>query len=433
MKTRFAPSPTGRLHVGNIRTALHNFLLARKHGGQFMLRLDDTDAERSTDAFADAIRADLDRLGLTPDASFRQSDRFARYEEVFDQLKHDGRIYACYETPNELELRRKVLLGRGMPPIYERPEGENTPIDGVAPHWRFRLDHDAPIEWDDGVRGPQHFEPAKLSDPVIRRADGSWLYMLPSVIDDIDHAITDVVRGEDHVTNSAIQLQMFDALDAARPRLAHTALIVSDSGKLSKREGAKGIEALDDYGFEPMALLSVLARIGTSQPVEAVHDPATLADGFDLATFGRAPARFSWDDVALVNARLLHDSDHAELADRLPDAITPDRWAALRGNIERIDEAADWVPVFDGEIPAPDLDDNDRAFLARAATFAGDVDWDEDSWSTLTTRLKEATGRKGRALFLPLRLALTGRTSGPEMASLLPLIDKPRALRRLRG
>ncbi|MCJ8191193.1 glutamate--tRNA ligase [Sphingomicrobium aestuariivivum] len=433
MKTRFAPSPTGRLHVGNIRTALHNFLLAKKAGGQFLLRLDDTDAERSTPEYADAIRLDLDRLGLEPHAMFRQSDRFARYEEVFDQLKRDGRVYACYETPEELELRRKVLLGRGLPPIYERPEGENDPVDGVAPHWRFRLDHDAVIEWEDGVRGPQHFEPAKISDPVIRRADGSWLYMLPSVIDDADHAITHVVRGEDHVTNSAIQLQMFDALGAGRPSLAHTALIVSDTGKLSKREGAKGLEALDEMGFEVMALLSVLTRIGTSQPVEAVHDLEALAAGFDLSSFGRAPARFSWDEVGVVNARLLHETPYETLADRLPEGVTPERWEVLRGNVERLGDVTSWLSVFEGVIEAPERDEGDRAYLAEAAEVAEGLAWDEGAWGALTGELKARTGRKGKALFLPLRLALTGQRSGPEMAALLPLIDKEHALARLRG
>ncbi|MCJ7421144.1 glutamate--tRNA ligase [Sphingomicrobium astaxanthinifaciens] len=431
MKTRFAPSPTGRLHVGNIRTALHNCLLARKAGGQFLLRLDDTDVERSRPEFADAIRHDLDRLGLTPDASFCQSDRIVRYAEVFDALQRAGRVYACYETPEELELRRKVLLGRGLPPIYERPEGENAPVEGVAPHWRFRLDHAAPIEWEDAVRGPQRFEPANLSDPVIRRADGSWLYLLPSVIDDADHAISHVVRGEDHVTNSAIQLQMFDAIGADRPTLAHTALIVSEEGKLSKRAGAEGLAALDDRGFEPMALLSVLARIGTSQPVEPAPDIAALAAGFDLASFGRAPARFAWDEVAIVNARLLHATDYADVVDRLPAAIDAARWQVLRGNLERLDETAGWAAVFDGEIEAPEPSEEDRAYLAAAGAVAAGLEWDEEAWGKLTTALKARTGRKGKALFLPLRRALTGRSAGPEMAALLPLIDKRRALARL--
>ena len=431
MKTRFAPSPTGRLHVGNLRTALQNFLLARKHGGTFLLRLDDTDAERSSEAFAQGIRDDLAALGLSPDEEAKQSDRFDRYEAAFEQLRAAGRIYACYETPEELELRRKVLLGRGLPPIYERPDSENEPIGGRSPHWRFRLDHSVPMEWEDGVRGPQHFEPGKLSDPVVRRADGSWLYMLPSTVDDADIGITHVVRGEDHVTNSAIQLQMFDALGAGRPDLSHSALIVSDTGKLSKREGAEGVGALREHGFEPMALLSVLARIGTSQPVEPVRDLEALAAGFDLSTFGRAPARFAWEEVGVVNARLLHETPYAEVADRLPESVNEQAWHVLRANIERLDDVREWAAVLHGMIEAPAFDEDDRVYLDEAASVANTLAWDGESWGELTTALKERTGRKGKPLFLPLRLALTGRAAGPDMGALLPLIDKDVAIGRL--
>src|SRR5215207_1217003 len=266
--TRFAPSPTGRLHVGNIRTALHNFLFARKHGGQFNLRIDDTDRERSREEFVEAIRDDLGWMKLIPDGEVRQSERFDLYEREFERLKTAGRVYACYETPEELELRRKVLLGRGLPPVYERKPA-NAPVpEGIQPHWRFRLDHDAPIEWDDLIRGPQRFDPKLLSVPVVRREDGSWLYLLPSVIDDVDLEITHIVRGEDHVTNSAAQIQMFEALGAKPPAFAHEALLVAAEGKLSKRLGSYGAEHLREEGVEPIALLDVLARIGTSQPVE---------------------------------------------------------------------------------------------------------------------------------------------------------------------
>ena len=273
--TRFAPSPTGRLHVGNIRTALHNFLFALKHGGRFLLRIDDTDAERSTAEFDQAIRDDLAWLGLHPDAIYRQSERFDLYEREFERLRDAGHIYACYETPEELDLRRKILLGRGLPPIYERPAPDFVPPPGREPHWRFRLDHGSPIEWTDLVRGQQHFEPRLLSDPIIRRADGSWLYLLPSVIDDVDLGVTHIVRGEDHVSNSATQIQMFAALGAEPPHFAHEALLVAAEGKLSKRLGSVGVDALKEAGLEPMALLSLLARLGTSQPVEPL---ASLAD-----------------------------------------------------------------------------------------------------------------------------------------------------------
>jgi glutamyl-tRNA synthetase len=316
--TRFAPSPTGRLHVGNIRTALHNFLFAAKHGGRFLLRIDDTDRERSSAEAEQAIHADLAWLGLHPHASVRQSDRFDLYEREFERLRSAGRIYACYETPEELDLRRKVLLGRGLPPIYERPEGENTPVEGRAPHWRFRLDHEQPIVWDDLIRGEQKFDPKLLSDPVIRRADRSWLYLLPSVIDDNDLGITHIVRGEDHVSNSAVQLQMFAALGAEPPRLAHEALLVAGENKLSKRLGAAGVGELQERGLEPMALLSLLARLGTSQPVEAVADLAPLAESFDFAHFGRAPAHFDMAEVEQLNARLLHVMPFAAVAARPP-------------------------------------------------------------------------------------------------------------------
>lgn len=429
--TRFAPSPTGRLHVGNIRTALHNALFALKHGGRFLLRIDDTDVERSREEFVEAIVADLDWLGLRHHARARQSERFDIYEREFERLRTAGRIYACYETPEELELRRKVLLGRGLPPVYER-KPDNSPVpENAIPHWRFKLDHDHPIEWDDLVRGHQKFDPKLISDPVIRRADGSWLYLLPSVIDDIDLNITHIVRGEDHVSNSAVQLQMFAALGAEPPKLAHEALLVAAEGKLSKRLGSTGIDAMRGAGIEPMALLSLLARLGTSQPVEARASLRELAEGFDFATFGRAPAHFDLNEVEQLNAKLLHQLDYAAVANRLPEGIGEAEWIVLRGNLAHLGEAEEWVPVLHCLIAPPEVVPDDKALIAEAARAAEQVDWTADPWHALTDRLKEATGRKGRALFRPLRLALTGRESGPEMAPLLKLIGKERALERL--
>ena len=432
MKTRFAPSPTGRLHVGNIRTALHNDRVARRDGGTFMLRIDDTDKERSKAEFVDLIREDMAWLGLGPDAEVRQSDRFDLYDAAFEKLREAGRIYACYETPEELDLRRKVLAGRGLPPIYERKDPDAKVPEGRAPHWRFKLDHGAPIEWNDLVRGAQKFDPKLISDPVVRREDGSWLYMLPSVVDDIDLGITHVVRGEDHVTNSAIQLQMFDALGAKRPKLAHEALLVAAEGKLSKRLGSVGVEAMKERGLEPMALLSLLARIGTSQPVEPVTSLARLARGLDFSHFGRAPAQFSFDEVALLNAKLLHETDYEAVRERLPEGIGEAEWKALRGNLERLSDIEPWVDILHGEIEPPPIDDEDREYLNAAARIAGLVTFDADVWTSLTSALKEETGRKGRALFMPLRLALTGQTSGPEMAALLPIIGEKKAIKRLR-
>ena len=429
--TRFAPSPTGRLHVGNIRAALHNFLFARKNGGTFILRIDDTDRERSTAEFDQLIRDDLAWMGLNPDQVVRQSDRFDLYEREFQRLKGAGRVYACYETPEELDLRRKVLLGRGLPPVYERkPADEPVPGDR-APHWRFRLDHDAPITWTDLVRGEQKFDPKLLSDPVVRREDGSWLYLLPSVIDDIDLGITHIVRGEDHVSNSASQIQMFEALGAKPAEFAHEALLVAAEGKLSKRLGSYGTEHLRAEGVEPMAMLSVLARIGTSQPVEPVSDLDQLAAGFDFSTFGRAPAHFDPKEVELVNARLLHSMDFNSVADRLPPGATDEDWQLLRPNLERLSDFADWYAVLHGDVEAPELAHDERLLVKTAAAAAERLDWTAEPWRALTTELKETSGKKGRELFHPLRLALTGRDSGPEMAGIVARMGRDRAVQRL--
>ena len=431
--TRFAPSPTGRLHVGNIRTALHNYLFAKRHGGRFLLRIDDTDRERSREEFVDAIHDDLDWMGLNPDAEVRQSDRFDLYEREFQRLKSVGRVYACYETPEELELRRKVLLGRGLPPVYERkPDDDPTP-EGRKPHWRFRLDHDAPIGFSDLVRGPQRFDPKLLSDPVVRREDGSWLYLLPSVIDDVDLGVTHIVRGEDHVTNSAAQIQMFEALGATPPAFAHEALLVAAEGKLSKRLGSYGAEHLREEGVEPMAMLSLLARIGTSKPVEPIASLDELARGFDFAFFGRAPAHFDPHDVELLNARLLHNLDHSAVADRLPAEAEEEDWLLLRPNLERLSDFAPWFEVLRGDVDVPELAHDERLLMKDAAGIVEGLPWDSEPWKALTSELKTVSGKKGRELFHPLRLALTGRDSGPEMAGLVARMGKDRTIQRLKA
>lgn len=431
--TRFAPSPTGRLHVGNIRTALHNFLFARKNGGRFILRVDDTDRERSTTEFDEAIQSDLAWMGLNPDQIARQSERFGLYEREFERLKAAGRVYACYETAEELEVRRKVLLGRGLPPVYERKAADAPVPEGRAPHWRFRLDHEAPIVWSDLIRGEQRFDPKLLSDPVVRREDGSWLYLLPSVIDDVDLGVTHIVRGEDHVSNSATQIQMFEALGSTPPHFAHEALLVAAEGKLSKRLGSYGAEHLRAEGVEPIALLDVLARIGTSQPVEALTSVDELADGFDLSTFGRAPAHFDPHEVELINARILHKLEFAAVADRLPDGAAAEDWLLLRGNLQRVADVAGWLTVIHGEIEPPELSHEERLLVKDAAGIAEKLDWSSEPWRTLTDDLKRNSGKKGRELFHPLRLALTGRESGPEMAGMLAAMGRDRAIRRLQA
>jgi glutamyl-tRNA synthetase len=437
--TRFAPSPTGRIHVGNIRTALHNWLWARRHEGRFILRLDDTDRERSTEAFAEAIRHDLDWLGLTPDEEHRQSERFGRYQAALERLREMGRVYPAYETAQELDLKRKVLLGRGKPPVYDRAALQLSEADrarleaeGRRPHWRFKLDHAAGIEWNDLIRGPQHIDPALLSDPVVRREDGSWLYMLPSAVDDIDMAVTHVVRGEDHVTNTTLQIQMFEALGAAPPAFAHEALLVGSEGKLSKRLGSLGVEAMKDAGIEAIALLAKLARIGTSLPVEPVTSVKPLVETFDFSSFGRAPARFDMDELTGLNARVVHQLPFDTVAKRLPAGMNAEAWEAIRPNLKSVAEAADWWHILEGPVAA-EAAEEDRAFLRQAADEAERIDWSTGPWAALTAALKASTGRGGKSLFLPLRRALTGRDSGPEMAALLPLIGREGSVTRLRN
>lgn len=436
--TRFAPSPTGTLHVGNIRTALHNWLLARKSGGRFLLRIDDTDVARSREEHVEAIRADLAWLGLHPEREERQSARFAIYEAAFEKLVAAGRLYRCYETAQELELKRKVLLGRGLPPIYDRAALKLTEADhaakaaaGEAPHWRFLLDHETPIEWVDAIRGPQHFDPRQMSDPVVRRADGSWLYMLPSVIDDIEMGVTDVLRGEDHVSNTATQVQMFTALGAPVPRFAHEALLTGAEGKLSKRLGSLGVAEMRENGIEPEALIALLARLGTSDAVDPALDADALAQSFDLTRFGRAPARFDDAELARVNASVIHRLPFARVASRLPEGMGEAAWEAIRPNLSTVAEAADWWRVITGPIAAPEFDAETGVFLDQAAAVAATLDWTSDPWGALTGALKDATGRKGKALFLPLRQALTGMDHGPDMKALLPLIGRDEALKRL--
>ncbi|TDW63671.1 glutamyl-tRNA synthetase [Novosphingobium sp. PhB55] len=442
--TRFAPSPTGHLHVGNIRTALHNWLLARKSaegqaGGRFLLRIDDTDAARSKEEYVENIRADLSWLGIAWSGEERQSARFALYEREFEKLKAAGRVYPCWETPQELELKRKVLLGRGLPPIYDRgalalSEAEKAAriASGDLPHWRFLLDRDEPIVWEDGIRGPQKFDAAQMSDPVIRRADGSWLYMLPSAIDDVDMGVTQILRGEDHVSNTAAQVQMFTALGAPVPAFAHEALLVGTEGKLSKRLGSLGVAHFREIGIEPQAVVALLGRLGTSDPVDPALDAEALAAAFDLSRFGRAPARFDEVELQRVNAAVVHALPFEAVSDRLPEEMDAGAWETIRPNLSYVHEAADWWTVVIGPIEVPTLAGEDRAYLAEAVAVLSKLEWSDGVWKALTGALKDATGRKGKGLFLPLRLALTGMEHGPDMGALLPLIGREEALARLK-
>jgi glutamyl-tRNA synthetase len=446
VRTRFAPSPTGMLHVGNARAALFCFLFAKGQnggqGGQFILRMDDTDEARSTDEFAEAIKADLAWLGLDYDETFKQSDRFDKYEAAFDDLKARGLVYACYETPDELERKRKRQLARGMPPVYDRAALELTDDDiatfeaeGRTPHYRFKLSGN-PIIWDDMVRGEQKIETASLSDPVIRRADGTWLYTLPSVVDDIDAEITHVIRGEDHVTNSGAQIEIIEALGGKVPVFAHFSLMLTaDGGALSKRLGSLSLSDMRDSGVESMSLNSLIARLGTADPVEPVQDMATLIKGFDMKRLGRAPARFDAEDVTRLNARILHDMPYEAAAPRLAEMGAPEGaafWDGVKGNLTLFADVADILRLIKGPV-SPVIEADDADYLAAALDALPQGALTEQSWSEWTQDLKESTGRKGRALFMPLRQALTGQAHGPEMQHLLPLIGYDKAVARLQG
>lgn len=438
--TRFAPSPTGHLHVGNVRVALVNWLHARARGGRFLLRLDDTDTERSTAAFADAIQADLRWLGLTWDAFARQSDRLDHYAAAAERLRADGRLYPCYETAEELGLKRKHQLASGRPPVYDRAalklsEADRRALEaeGRQPHWRFRLE-DTDVAWDDLVRGPVHFAPGHLSDPVLIRADGRPLYTLSSVVDDLELGVSDVIRGEDHVANTAVQVQLFQALGGRVPIFAHLALLTGAQGEgLSKRLGSAGLAAWREEGLEPVAVAALLARLGSADPVVPVARLDDLVAGFDLTRFGRAPAKFDPEDLRQLNGRILHHAPYDAVAPRLAElGLAVDRtfWAAVQGNLTRLADLAEWQAICAGPV-TPVVDDAD--FLAAAADLLPPEPWTPETWKTWTTAVREATGRKGKALFLPLRHALTGRDHGPELRDLLPLIGRERVLARLRG
>lgn len=444
---RFAPSPTGHLHIGNIRTAIVNWLFAARHGGSFMFRLDDTDEERSTQAFADAIAEDLTWLGLTWDRYARESDRYARYGEAADALKAAGRLYPCYETPEELGLKRKALLAQHRPPIYDRSslrlsEADRARLEGEGrrPHWRFKLNH-AEIVWDDLVQGHKHFRGADLSDPVLIREDGRPLYTLTSVVDDLDFAISHIVRGEDHVTNTAVQVQLFEALIGIEgrgtvPTFAHLPLIAGSEGEgLSKRLGSLSVRSLrNEEGVEPLALIAYLARLGTSDAIAAAGSLRELADGFDFGKFGRGTPKFDSDELMRLNTQVLHAASFADVAGRLValgmEGVNEAFWLAVRPNLARLSDAQEWWSVTQAAV-TPLVDD--AAFLATAAAMLPAGPWDETTWGVWTKAVAAATGAKGKALFLPLRRALTAHDHGPELKTLLPLIGRERALARLSG
>ncbi|PKU25821.1 glutamate--tRNA ligase [Telmatospirillum siberiense] len=437
---RFAPSPTGRLHVGNARPALINWLFARKQGGRFVLRIDDTDRERSRLDHEVAIGEDLVWLGLTWDERVNQSARTALYEEVAERLKAAGRLYPCFETSEELEYKRKRQMARGVPPVYDRAalklteaERKAYEAEGRRPHWRFKLD-DGEVRWDDLVRGACHYDVSHLSDPVLIRADGTPLYTLPSVFDDADLGITHVIRGEDHVTNTAAQIQIFLALGATPPQFAHLPLLTDAAGQgFSKRLGSLSLGELRASGVEAMALTSLLAKLGTSDAIQPRQSLDALVAEFDIAKFSRATPKFDPAELDHLNARLLHEMSFADAAPRLKGVgLDGDEafWMAVRANLTQINDARDWWHIC-RETVAPVIED--AAFAGQAAGLLPPEPWTADTWKSWTGAVQQATGRKGRELFHPLRLALTGRENGPELKTLLPLIGRTRAAARLCG
>lgn len=439
VKVRFAPSPTGKLHVGNVRTALVNWMFAKGQGGSFVLRIDDTDLARSTPEFEQGIEDDLTWLGLVWDERHNQSKRFDRYEEAAARLKAAGRLYPCYDTSEELDRRRKVQLSRGLPPIYDRAALDLTEAEKAAyeaegrkPHWRFRLDGRR-VAWEDLSRGHAEVDTASMSDPVLIREDGLFLYTLPSVVDDIDMAITHVIRGEDHVTNTGAQIEIFEALGGPVPAFAHMPLLVGADGQaLSKRLGSLSIAEMRDQGYEPIAITSHLGRIGTSDPLEVGASIDALGESFSFSKMGRSPARYDTADLDRLNAQALHVMDYATAQPRLA-ALGSDMgeavWNILRPNLQKFADIIDLERIISGPV-TPVIED--PAFAAAALEVLP-ATLDADAWSVWTSAVKERTGARAKALFMPLRHILTGQAHGPDMASLVPLIGRERIVKRLSG
>lgn len=433
--TRFAPSPTGWIHVGNLRTALMNFLIARKHGGQFILRLDDTDQERSKEEYVDGVKEDLTWLGLHWDRVERQSLRMDRYAEAADQLRAAGRFYECFESAVELDLKRKKLLNMGRPPVYDRSalkltEAEKAVLraEGRAGYWRFRLDIER-IEWTDGIIGDISIDAGSVSDPVLIKADGQVLYTFASSVDDVDMGVTHIVRGADHVTNTATQIQIMQALGGTPPTFAHHSLLTGPGGEeLSKRLGTLSLRDLRARGVEPMALLSLMARLGSSKPVELAGSMEELIAGFDIGSFGAAPTKFDAEDLFPLTRHHVQGLPFTTVQARIaalgvPDGLAEAFWAVAKGNITVLADLEGWWHLFrDGATPV--IDEADREFVAKALALLPPQPWSTSTWGEWTAAVKDATGRKGKDLFRPLRRALTGRDAGPEMADVMPLLRK---------
>ncbi len=446
---RFAPSPTGNIHIGNARTALVNWVYAKQNGGNFILRFDDTDQARSKQEYADGIARDLKWMGINPDRVEKQSGRFEAYAKATEKLKADGILYACYETPDELDRQRKRLAMRGKPPVYDR-SGLNYSAEDLArfesegrkPHWRFLLPNfkenpqepsRTEVHWDDLVRGPQTVDLASMSDPVLVREDGTWLYTLPSVVDDIEFGVTHIIRGDDHVTNTGAQIAVFNALGGTPPEFGHHNLLTTASGEgLSKRLGSLSLQSLAEDHYEPMSVASLATLIGTSGPVEAVPNMDELIKKFDITSITKSAAKFDVSELDGLNAKLVHDLEFKDVSDRLKSVSVEGGeafWNAVKGNVNKVEEAAFWWQKVENAEPL--IEEEDKEFISQAVTLLPAEPWDETTWNTWVNATKEATGRKGKGLFMPLRKAITGEAHGPELAALLPIIGRERTLARL--
>ncbi|MBE0413606.1 glutamate--tRNA ligase [Yoonia sp.] len=437
--TRFAPSPTGWIHIGNLRAALFNYAIARQNGGTFILRIDDTDAERSKEEYVEGVKEDLTWLGIKWDRIERQSLRLDRYALAKQRLTDMGRLYECFETPTELDLKRKKQLNMGKPPVYDRAaldlteaQKETYRAEGRQGHWRFKLDLER-IEWHDGIIGDISIDAASVSDPVLIKGDGQILYTFASPVDDVEMAITDIVRGSDHVTNTATQIQIIQALGGAVPRFAHHSLLTGPQGEaLSKRLGTLALRDLRRQGVAPQAVLSLMARLGSSDPVELRANIDAIVANFDVSKFGAAPTKFDAADLIPLTARYLATLDHTDVADTIrtagvPDALAPLFWRVVRENIEKLDDVAPWWALFrDGGTPL--VADEDRDFVEKAFGLLDNPPYTTDTWANWTTAVKDETGRKGKALFMPLRKAVTGMQRGPEMADVMQLLQKKPSL-----
>lgn len=434
--TRFAPSPTGYLHVGNIRTALVNWLFARKNGGKFILRIDDTDKERSKSEYTDAIMEDLKWLGMDWDALYHQSERMALYEESKDQLIAAKRLYPCFESIEELDIKKKIALNRGLPPIYDRSslklsdvEMANLAAEGKTPHYRFFLNGEM-ITWHDGIRGDINFDPKNISDPVLVRADGSMTYMIATVIDDIKLGITDIIRGEDHITNSAVHVQMFKAFGATPPNLSHLSLIKSTEGEISKRIGGFDIASLRNAGIHPMAINSFLMKLGSSDPIEYRKSLDELISEFDLSKYGKATTNYDLVELERINEKLTHNFSYSEVSSYLPKHISEDFWYKVQPNLSKISDVEMWWQVCCEEMK-PHLEHLE--FTSQIADLLPEGTWDDNTWNTWINAIKTRTDKSGKSLFMPIRLSLTGMEHGPELKHLLPILGKEKAYKRLKG